>query len=201
MRLIITPSSSSTSSSAVSQGTLHLTPHHLIFIASSPSPPSSSTAQHGQYTPSLANSSSETYIPYPHIASLLHLPLQYNNSSPLLIRTKIFRSYLFIFEDVKEAEDVWASIKGCCLGVGKDIGALYAFGYRLPSLPNEGYGTTGGPLGDGWSVYNPKEEFMRMGVGTRTRGWRFTDINKDYTVSPFHLCWLHYLSVKPILML
>jgi len=36
----------------------------------------------------------------------------------------------------------------------------------------------------GWSVYNPRTEFTRQGVGSRTRGWRFTDINKDYSFSP-----------------
>jgi len=39
-------------------------------------------------------------------------------------------------------------------------------------------------------LYSPREEFGRMGVGTRSKAWRFTDINKDYTVrllSPMRL--------------
>jgi hypothetical protein len=40
------------------------------------------------------------------------------------------------------------------------------------------------PATNGWSVYNPRTEFSRQGVGSRTRGWRFTDINKDYGFSP-----------------
>ena len=36
-------------------------------------------------------------------------------------------------------------------------------------------------------MYSPREEFGRMGVGTRTKAWRFTDINKDYQVKSF-LC-------------
>lgn len=42
----------------------------------------------------------------------------------------------------------------------------------------------GSPAPTGWSVYNPRTEFTRQGVGFRTRGWRFTDINKDYGFSP-----------------
>ncbi len=53
---------------------------------------------------------------------------------------------------------------------------LYAFFYKPPTpLP-------AGLVGPGWTVYNPREEFARMGVGSRTRAWRFTDINKDYSV-------------------
>ncbi|GMK59286.1 hypothetical protein CspeluHIS016_0703010 [Cutaneotrichosporon spelunceum] len=36
----------------------------------------------------------------------------------------------------------------------------------------------------GWFVYNPHTEFARQGVGSRTRAWRFTDINRDYSFSP-----------------
>lgn len=40
------------------------------------------------------------------------------------------------------------------------------------------------PSSTGWSVYNPRTEFSRQGVGSRTRAWRFTDINRDYMFSP-----------------
>jgi myotubularin-related protein 6/7/8 len=36
----------------------------------------------------------------------------------------------------------------------------------------------------GWNTYNPRTEFARQGVGSRSRAWRFSDINKDYTYSP-----------------
>jgi hypothetical protein len=53
------------------------------------------------------------------------------------------------------------------------VNQLYAFFYS----PNP-------PLSakDGWALYSPREEFGRMGVGSRTKAWRFTDINKDYSV-------------------
>jgi hypothetical protein len=50
---------------------------------------------------------------------------------------------------------------------------LYAFCYT-PSPPLS--------ASDGWTIYSPREEFGRMGVGTRSKAWRFTDINKDYAV-------------------
>lgn len=59
-----------------------------------------------------------------------------------------------------------------CGGLAR-IEQLYAFDYQ-PAPP---FDST-----DGWSVYSPKEEFARMGVGTRSKAWRFTDINKDYSV-------------------
>lgn len=65
---------------------------------------------------------------------------------------------------------------------------LYAF-YYVPNPPF--------PVSNGWSIYSPREEFLRMGVGTRSKAWRFTDINKDYSVRCRHtltmLCRnLHY---------
>jgi hypothetical protein len=33
-------------------------------------------------------------------------------------------------------------------------------------------------------AYNPRTEFSRQGLGTRTKAWRFTDINKDYSFCP-----------------
>jgi myotubularin-related protein 6/7/8 len=54
------------------------------------------------------------------------------------------------------------------------IEKLYAFSYA-PSPPLDASG--------GWTVYTPREEFTRQGVGIRTKAWRFTDLNKDYSVS------------------
>ena len=53
------------------------------------------------------------------------------------------------------------------------IEQLYAFFYTLSD-----------DSGAGWRVFNPRTEFARQGVGIRTKAWRFTDINRDYTFSP-----------------
>ncbi|PKI83972.1 hypothetical protein MVES1_002224 [Malassezia vespertilionis] len=34
----------------------------------------------------------------------------------------------------------------------------------------------------GWALYDPVAEFKRQGVGARTKAWRFTDVNADYTL-------------------
>ena len=46
------------------------------------------------------------------------------------------------------------------------------FAFLLPSPPLS--------ASDGWNLYPAREEFGRLGVGTRSRVWRFTDVNKDY---------------------
>ena len=49
---------------------------------------------------------------------------------------------------------------------------LYGFHYRSASSKN------------GWMIYNPRDEFARQGLGTRTKAWRFTDVNKDFSFCP-----------------
>lgn len=49
----------------------------------------------------------------------------------------------------------------------ESVEQLYAFYYETE--------------GSSWR-YNPREEFARMGLGTRTKAWRFTDVNKDHEV-------------------
>jgi myotubularin-related protein 6/7/8 len=52
-----------------------------------------------------------------------------------------------------------------------------------PDLDPDAKPPSPSPAPTGWSVYNPRSEFARQGVGSRTRGWRFTDINRDYGFS------------------
>ena len=59
------------------------------------------------------------------------------------------------------------------LAIAAYVTQLYAFHYT-PNPPLA--------LNNGWTMYNPRDEFGRMGVGSRTKSWRFTDINKDYAV-------------------
>jgi myotubularin-related protein 6/7/8 len=55
-----------------------------------------------------------------------------------------------------------------------DVDQLYAFYYQPSPKWNKS---------DGWERYQPELEYRRMGVGTLTKEWRFTDINKTYEVS------------------
>lgn len=34
----------------------------------------------------------------------------------------------------------------------------------------------------GWGIYEPEKEFARMGVGSRSKAWRASEINADYEV-------------------
>lgn len=88
-----------------------------------------------------------------------------------------------------EAQDVFDSIqKLACVskynmhihGEGSDwqksiasIDQLYAYSYqpRTPFTAN-----------NGWKIYEPLEEYKRMGVDTISDTWRFTLINNDYKV-------------------
>ena len=96
------PPDTTTSSRQRLTGTLHLTPHHLIF-----SPTSSS----------IATTSTEIWIPYPTITLLTRLPQSIQGLYPLQIRTRTFESYVLLFEKDREggAEDVWQSVKDCAV--------------------------------------------------------------------------------------
>ncbi|ORY22975.1 Myotubularin-like phosphatase domain-domain-containing protein [Naematelia encephala] len=142
-------------------GTLHLTSHHLIF---SPEDASSSSAP-----------SSEIWIPYPSITLLTRLPLSLHGLYPLQVRTRTFDNYVLLFERDRSAEDVWQSVRNCA--VASSVEQLYAFYYSLPA--NSRSSET-----SGWNTYKPRAEFARQGLGTRTKAWRFTDINKEYTFCP-----------------
>jgi len=92
----------------------------------------------------------------------------------------------------------WISVGNLPTYHSASMNQLYAFHYRLESPAASGSGSstdTPGQLSsgtstphsgssNGWSVYSPREEFARMGVGSRSKAWRFTDINKDYVVRP-----------------
>lgn len=80
------------------------------------------------------------------------------------------------FPDNKTAQDAFSFIKArtCHLG---SIDKLYAFNYR--SQPKERHIR-------GWELYNIRDEFRRQGISDKLqdKGWRITDINKDYSFCP-----------------
>ncbi|KAI0934675.1 hypothetical protein AcV5_006441 [Taiwanofungus camphoratus] len=135
-------------------GTLHLTAHHLIFHYDD-------------------EAREEMWVPYPLISLVTRLPLTLQGLCPLTIRTRTFETFSLLFPTESDAVDVFDSVKE--LTVAMSVNQLYAFFY----VPNPPY-----VMQNGWFLYSPREEFGRMGVGTRTKAWRFTDINKDYAFSP-----------------
>ncbi|KZT57032.1 phosphatases II [Calocera cornea HHB12733] len=135
-------------------GCLHLTAHHLIFIDDASSP------------------GGEKWVPYPLISLVTRLPQTLRGNAPLALRCRTFDSFVLFFPREESAADVFESVRE--LTVTSSIYNMYAFFYR-PNPPFD--------AGDGWGLYSPREEFARMGVGSRTKAWRFTDINKDYAAT------------------
>lgn len=64
----------------------------------------------------------------------------------------------------------------CWLCIIASVDQLYAYSYQ----PQPNYTSN-----NGWRLYDPLHEYERMGVGTKNDNWRFTTINRDYTVSIF----------------
>ncbi|KAH7341085.1 protein-tyrosine phosphatase-like protein [Rhizoctonia solani] len=133
------------------QGTLHLTPHNLLFRK---------------------NDDQEMWFPYPLISLVTRLPQTNTGSSPISVRSRTFENLTFYFKDSQEALDVFDSIREST--VATSVTKLYAFYHSDPYVKTR----------NGWSVFTQREEFGRMGLGTRTKAWRFTEINKDYSFCP-----------------
>ncbi|KAK0463836.1 protein phosphatase [Desarmillaria tabescens] len=140
-----------TKSGSTLTGTIHLTAHHLIF----------------QYD---EDKEKELWVPYPLISLVTCLPQTIQGQCPLTFNSRTFETFTVSFMRESDAIDVFESVKE--LTVATSVQQLYAFFY-IPKPPF--------PRTDGWSLYSSREEFGRMGVGTRSKAWRFTDINKDYS--------------------
>lgn len=117
------------------EGTLHLTPHHLIFrpsaAAVAKSVPGGNAAAttaaatdestegtaDAQPIPQAEAAAKEIWVPYPTINVLQRLPQSPSGRYPLLVGTKTFDTYTLLFERDREggAEDVWQSVKDCAV--------------------------------------------------------------------------------------
>ncbi|CAE6420670.1 unnamed protein product [Rhizoctonia solani] len=109
------------------------------------------------------NDDQETWIPYPLISLVTRLPQTLTGSCPISVRCRTFENLTFYFENSQHASDVFDSVRECT--VATSVTKLYAFFYTPPADTPR----------DGWSVFTPREEFGRMGLGTRTKAWRFTE--------------------------
>ncbi|KAG9284011.1 hypothetical protein G9A89_022785, partial [Geosiphon pyriformis] len=111
----------------------------------------------------------ELWISYPIIHTVERRPQASNGLWPLIIRCRDFLFVTLSVPNEREAIDVFESIqKLTCIS---SIEQLYAFFYKPQSLGSS----------DGWSIYDPEKEFDRMGVGSTTRAWRFSTVNRSYS--------------------
>ncbi|CAO1599875.1 phosphatidylinositol-3-phosphatase ymr1 [Xanthoria calcicola] len=155
------------------EGTLHLTPHHLIFCHT---PPPTVDEPNGHS--SHINKPRELWITYPIIQTctlrLAH-PASHHLSS-IRLRCRDFSFVCFCFSDEKKAKDVYGSIKAWTCKLGK-IDKLYAFTYQ-PQAPEKEI--------NGWGLYDARREWKRQGISEKDsdKGWRISKLNTDYGFSP-----------------
>lgn len=151
------------------EGTLNLTQHHLIF--SFLPPPNSDKPD--EAPPSKPK---ELWIAYPMIAFCTYRPAPptSRHQSSIRVRCRDFTFVAFQFLSEAKARDVYETIRNLTCRLGS-LDKLYAFSYQSQGPERRV---------DGWTVYNPMEEWRRMGVGSKgpNRGWRISNINSDYQV-------------------
>lgn len=147
------------------EGTLHLTPHHLIFCHTPPATVDNPTPKQR-----------ELWITYPiiHTCTLRPNPPVSHMPSSIRLRCRDFTFVCFCFNDEKKARDVYDSIKAWTCKLGR-IEKLYAFAYA-PQKPEKDV--------NGWAVYNARQEWRRQGISEKgtDKGWRISNINTDYGV-------------------
>ncbi|KAJ1664098.1 phosphatidylinositol-3-phosphatase ymr1 [Coemansia sp. RSA 1813] len=170
MRLVRTSADEDTDREYI--GTLHLTTHHLIFTA----------PEH-----------LELWLGYPliHSAELVRPPKLFPKQHPytreelvqwglegcINVRCQHFLFFTLRCDDVRKLYDVFATMKQ--LATVRSVKQLYAFDYAPHPEFDDQVGSHG--------LYNPKEEFARMGVGRSEevgKFWRFSDINRTYQLCP-----------------
>ncbi|KAI4165324.1 MAG: hypothetical protein LQ342_001192 [Letrouitia transgressa] len=155
------------------EGTLHLTPHHLIFCHT---PPEALVSADGSTAPKPRPR--ELWITYPiiQICTLRPAPPASRVPSSIRLRCRDFTFVCFCFTDDKKARDVYDSIKAWTCKLGK-VEKLYAFTYQ-PQTPEKDF--------NGWDFFNARQEWKRLGISEKDsdRGWRISKINADYTFSP-----------------
>lgn len=129
-------------------------------------------------------------MPYPLISLVTRLPQTLQGQSPINFNTRTFETFSFTFTKDSDASDVFESVKELTVSSEFSMTPMIRYLMRSPASVTQLYAFFYSPsppfsTSDGWSLYSPRDEFGRMGVGTRTKAWRFTDINKDYSVRLF----------------
>ncbi|CAI7652934.1 unnamed protein product [Penicillium pancosmium] len=150
-------------------GTLHLTPHHLIF---SHVPPVSSEDQ----AKGVAIRPKELWITYPIISfcTLRPAPAASRQLSSIRLRCRDFSFVCFYFTSENKAREVFDSIKQWTCKSGR-LDKLYAFSYQPPPPEKEL---------NGWDLYDPRKEWERQGIHKENSGWRLSEVNANYEFSP-----------------
>lgn len=102
------------------------------------------------------------------------MPAVLRQDHAIRLRCRDFTFVAFHFSDETQARSVYDSIKALTCGLGS-FDKLYAFTYDPPPIEKNI---------NGWEIYDARKEYKRMGISPKgaDRGWRLTDINRDYEV-------------------
>ncbi|KAI4186304.1 MAG: hypothetical protein L6R41_003574 [Letrouitia leprolyta] len=157
------------------EGTLHLTPHHLIFSHTPPAAVETVDEPNGHT--SHRPKPRELWITYP-IIQTCHLRLAHPSShlpSSIRLRCRDFTFVCFCFTNERQARDVYDSIKAWTCKLGR-VEKLYAFTYQ-PQSPEKEV--------NGWDIYSARKEWRRLGISEKDldKGWRISTINADHSFS------------------
>ncbi|ORY63549.1 myotubularin-like protein [Pseudomassariella vexata] len=153
------------------KGDMHLTDHHIVMIIPHVIP-------EGATPPPTPPKPRELYIAYPIIANCTFRPEPQASGRPssIRLRSRDFMLISFHFSDDTSAREAFEYMRNrtCRLG---SIEKLYAFSYQPVKQEK---------VLNGWELYDPRVEFRRQGISTKSveRGWRISQINKEYTFSP-----------------
>lgn len=153
------------------KGDLHLAEHHVVFVMPSNAPADAKS-------PPSAPKTRELYIAYPVINYCNFRPSPPASGRPSTIRIRC-RDFMFIsfhFKDDVGAREAFECMRNRTTRLGK-LEKLYAFSYQ-PLKQEKPF--------NGWEIYDPKTEYRRQGISSKSqdRGWRISNINKDYSFSP-----------------
>lgn len=161
-------------------GSLYLSDHHIIFVFPVPElakEESGSSAESNPKAP-VAPKTRESWISYPIIAQCTYRPTPPSSGIPssIRLRGRDFTFVTFTFADDRAARETFEFIRSrtCRLD---SIEKLFAFSH-VPSPREREF--------NGWDLYDARAEFRRQGIGDKLvdRGWRISNINKDYKFSP-----------------
>ncbi|OLL25056.1 Phosphoinositide 3-phosphatase [Neolecta irregularis DAH-3] len=116
----------------------------------------------------------DLWYPYPIVNTVeRRIPSADGSQSALRFRNRDFSSITLFFSSRSDCDYVFEHIMGhTCI---TSVLCLYAFSYK-PGLLESSLNS--------WSLYDPRKEFIRLGVNTRTKEWRFTNVNMNFERCP-----------------
>lgn len=125
---------------------------------------------------------------------------------PLMVRLRNFENAAFAFSTEAVLTEVFESVKSCIIAreclpclFGVTISNIYV---SIAAMPENLYAFSYAPRPplalspQGWHIYDAKAEFARQGVGSRTKAWRYCNVNTGYGVSTEAWCTENFQEIE-----